>query len=321
MSELPDPDLLVETNARLHRRPHPPFAPLHDDLELSLEYFPAATENGAGAVMKTIRELVSVAPKFVSITYGAGGSNQHRSLQLVEQIHRETSLKTAAHLTCVGASKAEIEQTVSRFAAAGVRHIVALRGDPPAGGHGFTPHPHGYRNAAELVAGISDLGDFEISVAAYPEVHPEATSAQADLDNLKRKIDAGAHRAISQFFFEAETFLRFHDRARAAGITVPIVPGILPIHDFKRVSAFAARCGTAVPTWLRQLFQGLEDVPDVSPLVAATVAAEMCTRLKDHGIRHFHIYTLNHSKLTRAVCHILGRCNQTCAQTNHVVNG
>ena len=309
MTTRSDTGLLDETNARLQRRPLPPFSNLRKDLRLSLEFFPPATGNTPEAAMQAIHELGSLAPDFVSVTYGAGGSAQHRSLDLLRRIQHETQLKAAAHLTCVGAPKSEIDQVIEQFAAAGVRHIVALRGDPPAGASRFQPHPLGYHNAAELVAAIRARGDFEVSVAAYPQVHPEALSWQADLDNLKRKIDAGASRAISQFFFDPEVFLRFHDRARAAGISIPIVPGILPIHDYQAVSGFARRCGATIPGWLQQLFLDLGDIPEVRPLVAATVAAELCTRLQDRGIRHFHFYTLNRSNLTRAVCHILGRRN------------
>jgi len=215
-------------------------------------------------------------------------------------------MKPAAHLTCVGASRAEVDEVARRYYDAGIRHIVALRGDVPDGDAGYTPHPDGYAYAADLVAGLKRIADFEISVAAYPEIHPDALSSQADLDNLKRKVDAGADRAITQYFFDVDTYRRFLDRARAAGITVPIVPGILPVTNFAQVVRFSAQCGTAVPAWMAHLFEGLDEDPETRKLVAATVAAEQCRLLQSAGVSDFHFYTLNRADLVFAICHILG---------------
>ena len=258
------------------------------------------------SLWRAIRSLAPLRPRFVSVTYGAGGGTRERTHATVQRILHETDLEPAAHLTCVEASRAEVNAVVQAYRAIGVRHIVALRGDPPEGSACFTPHPEGYRNAEELVRGIRTIADFEISVAAYPEVHPEALSPQADLDNLKRKLGAGASRAITQFFFDPEVYLRFVDRARAAGIGAPIVPGILPVTNFKRVREFARKCGASVPPWLAELFDGLDDDPTTRNLVAAWVAAEQCRKLQEHGVREFHFYTLNRAELTRSICHILG---------------
>ena len=298
--------LLEETARRLGRRPLPPFTPLSPRASISLEFFPPATEALERKLWECVGRLAPLGPRFVSVTYGAGGTTRDRTHATVGRILRETDLTPAAHLTCVAASRAEVDQVVESYRETGVRHIVALRGDPPGGETGFVAHPQGYGNAAELVAGIRRLGDFEVSVAAFPEVHPEALSPEADLDNLKRKIDAGATRAITQFFFDTDVYLRFVDRARAAGIGVPIVPGILPVTNFAKLVGFAERCATSVPAWLSQLFEGLDDAPDVRALVAATVAAEQCRRLGDQGVSEFHFYTLNRAELTLAICRILG---------------
>ena len=303
----PEPNPLAhgvdETADRLDRRPWP-ATPLRPGLEVSFEFFPPATPAGERSLERTVAELAPLHPRFASVTYGAGGSTQERTIATVEQLVG-AGVRTGAHLTCVGKSRDQVDEVVDRYLATGVEHIVALRGDPPEGTDDGR-HPDGYRDAAELVAGIRRRSDVDISVAAYPEVHPRATSAAADMDNLKRKIDAGATQAITQFFFDADVFLRFFERARAAGITVPIVPGIMPITHFAKVSGFAERCGADVPRWLRELFDGLDDAPEVRDLVAATVAAEQCRRLAEHGIRSFHFYTMNKSALTASVCRILG---------------
>jgi len=275
-------------------------------IEVSFEFSPPRTADMEASLWRAIRSLAPLRPRFVSVTYGAGGGTRERTHATVQRILHETDLEPAAHLTCVEASRAEVNAVVQAYRAIGVRHIVALRGDPPEGSACFTPHPEGYRNAEELVRGIRTIADFEISVAAYPEVHPEALSPQADLDNLKRKLGAGASRAITQFFFDPEVYLRFVDRARAAGIGAPIVPGILPVTNFKRVREFARKCGASVPPWLAELFDGLDDDPTTRNLVAAWVAAEQCRKLQEHGVREFHFYTLNRAELTRSICHILG---------------
>jgi methylenetetrahydrofolate reductase (NADH) len=282
------------------------FAQARPEIEVSFEFFPPRSEKMEQALWVSIQRLAPLNPAYVSVTYGAGGSTRDRTHATVVRILKETTLKPAAHLTCVGASRDEVDAVARDYWDAGVREIVALRGDPPDDANGYAPHPDGYAYASDLVAGLKRIADFDISVAAYPETHPEATGDAADLDNLKRKIDAGAGRAISQFFFEPDVFLRFVDRARAAGITVPIVPGILPVTNFKRVKEFSAACGAAVPVWLADLFRGLDEDPETRTLVAATVAAEQCRRLLAHGVRHFHFYTLNRADLAYAICHILG---------------
>ncbi|HZS83799.1 MAG TPA: methylenetetrahydrofolate reductase [Stellaceae bacterium] len=273
---------------------------------VSFEFFPPKTAEAEEKLWQTITRLAGLQPRFVSVTYGAGGSTRERTHATVVRIRRETALEPAAHLTCVGADRGEIAEVARRYWEAGIRHIVALRGDPPAGAAGYTPHPDGYPHAADLVAGLRRVGDFEISVAAFPETHPEARSAGADLDNLKRKIDAGANRAITQFFFDIDIYLRFLDRARAAGIAVPIVPGILPVTNFAQVKKFAAACGASVPAWMAAQFDGLDDDPETRRLVAASIAAEQCRRLQANGIGEFHFYTLNRADLTVAICHMLG---------------
>jgi methylenetetrahydrofolate reductase (NADPH) len=255
---------------------------------------------------QAIRRLEPMRPKFVSVTYGAGGTTRERTHRTVRRILEETALQPAAHLTCVGASRAEVDDVARTYRAAGVRHLVALRGDPPEGADRYEPHPQGYAYAADLVAGLRQIGDFEISVAAFPEVHPEAASAEADLDNLRRKIDSGATRAITQFFFDDAVYLRFLERARARGIAVPIVPGIMPVTNFARMREFAARCGASVPDSMARLFEGLDADPETRRLVAATAAAEQCRHLAAEGVREFHFYTLNRADLTYAICHILG---------------
>jgi methylenetetrahydrofolate reductase (NADPH) len=292
-------------------QPNPPlaeplFAGLPGDIGVSFEFFPPKSEKMEEQLWNAVLELAPLAPSFVSVTYGAGGSTRERTHATVARIIREAHLPAAAHLTCVDATKAEIEDVARQYWDAGVRHIVALRGDAGAPGAPFTPHPEGYAGAAELVAGLRQIAPFEISVAAYPETHPDAASPEADIDNLKRKLDAGASRAISQFFFSAETFLRFRDKVAAAGITAPLIPGILPVTNVAQARKFAASCGAAIPEWMDGLFEGLDEHPATRQLVAATIAAEFCRRLYAGGVRDFHFYTLNRAELSYAICHLLG---------------
>ncbi len=284
----------------------PLYADLAGDAVVSFEFFPPKTDKMNETLWESVRTLEPLAPRFVSVTYGAGGSTRERTHATVARIVSETTVPAAAHLTCVGASKAEIADVAQAYWDAGVRHIVALRGDPPVAGAKFEPHPDGYANAVELVAGLKKLRPFEISVSAYPETHPDAASAQHDLDNLKAKLDAGADRAITQFFFAPETFFRFRDKVAAAGIDAEIVPGIMPVSTFAATSRMAAMCGTDVPAWMGRLFEGLEELPAARQLVAATIAAELCRRLYAGGTRHFHFYTLNRAELSFAICHMLG---------------
>ena len=275
-------------------------------LRVSFEFFPPKTAAMEEQLWHAVKRLEPLAPQFVSVTYGAGGTTRERTHATVKRIVDETSLRPAAHLTCVGATREEIDHVVREYWQAGVRHIVALRGDPPAGSTSYVPHPGGYAYAADLVAGIRRVADFEVSVGAYPETHPEAASPDSDLDNLRRKLDAGATRAISQYFFDVWTFLRFRDRCAKAGITAPIIPGILPVTNFQQVVKFSRMCGASVPGWLATLFDGLDEDADTRRLVAATVAAEQVRRLQEHGVEDFHFYTLNRADLTYALCHILG---------------
>lgn len=277
-----------------------------DRPQVSFEFFPPRTEKMEETLWTAIRRLAPLAPRFVSVTYGAGGSTRERTHATVVRILKETDLTPAAHLTCVGASRVEVLEVAREYWDAGIRHIVALRGDAPEGESPYRPHAEGFAYASDLVAGLMSVGDFEISVAAYPETHPEAAGPEADLDNLKRKLDAGASRAISQFFFDADDYFRFLDRARGAGIDVPIVPGILPVTNFTRVVEFAARCGARIPAPMARQFEGLEDDRETRNLVAATIAAEQCRALYDQGVRDFHFYTLNRADLTYAICHLLG---------------
>ncbi|MGH8396686.1 MAG: methylenetetrahydrofolate reductase [NAD(P)H] [Gammaproteobacteria bacterium] len=273
---------------------------------VSFEFFPPSTPELQKKLWQALERLAPLAPRFVSVTYGAGGSTRERTHETVVDIERRLGLRPAAHLTCVGADKAEINAVARRYWQAGIRHVVALRGDPPDGQGKFTPHPGGYTCAAELVAGLKRVADFEISVAAHPEVHPDAVSAQADLENLKRKQGAGAARGITQFFFDVNAFLRFRDAATKAGVSMPLVPGILPVTNFQQVQKFAARCGASVPASLARHFDGLDADPETRKLVAAHVAGEQCRRLQTEGVHEFHFYTLNRAELTRAICHLLG---------------
>jgi methylenetetrahydrofolate reductase (NADPH) len=275
--------------------------------QVSFEFFPPKTDAMEERFWESVHKLAPLNPRFVSVTYGAGGTTRERTLRMVSQIQSTTGVNAAAHLTCVGASKAEVDAVVRGYEEAGISRIVALRGDPPEGvGKPFVPHPDGYRSAAELVAGIRRVGDFDISIAAYPEKHPQSPDWDTDIDNLKRKLDAGATRAITQMYFDNNDYFRLVDRARAAGITAPIVPGIQPIHSFKQISGFAARCGASIPTWLAARFEGLDEDPDTHALVAAAVAAEQVLELVDEGITEFHFYTLNRSNLVLALARLLG---------------
>ena len=273
---------------------------------VSFEFFPPNTEKMEATMWRSIERLGALEPSFVSVTYGADGSTRERTHDAVERITRETDMTAAPHLTCVGASRGEIDDIARGYWDMGIRHLVALRGDAPHGVDKYEPHPDGYAYAADLVEGLKKVADFEISVAAYPEVHPEAPSAAFDLDNLKRKLDAGATRAITQFFFETDVFLNFRDRCAAAGIDSPIVPGILPITRFPQLEKFAAACGASVPDWLREWFAGLEDDTQTRQMIAASVAISQVRRLQAEGIDEFHFYTLNRSELAFAICHALG---------------
>ena len=282
------------------------FAEPVKDVNVSFEFFPPKTEKMEETLWASVKKLEELNPGFVSVTYGAGGSTRERTHNTVKRILTETSLAPAAHLTCVGATKEEVNEVIQDYWDAGIRHIVALRGDPPEGANRYEPHPGGYANAAELVAGVRNIGDFDISVGAYPEIHPDSPTLAADLDNLKRKIDAGATRAITQFFFKADSYFRFLDHCDSYGITVPIIPGILPVTNFKSLKNFAGACGANLPAWLGDMFEGLDARPQTRNLVAASVAAEMCRNLYAGGVRNFHFYTLNRAELTFAVCHMLG---------------
>ena len=284
----------------------PLFADLSGDIGVSFEFFPPKSDKMEEQLWDAIQTLAPLGPRFVSVTYGAGGSTRERTHATVARIQRETDLSAAAHLTCVEASKAEIDEIAEAYWAAGVRHIVALRGDPPTAGAKYRTHPGGYENAADLVAGLKRLHPFEISVAGYPECHPDSEHKTADLDNLKRKIDAGANRAITQFFFTPDHFFRFRDDAAAAGITAEIIPGIMPVMNYASVVRMSGMCGTEVPGWMGTLFNGLDEHPAARQLVAATIAAELCRKLYAGGVRDFHFYTLNRAELAYAICHLLG---------------
>ncbi|SEQ01787.1 5,10-methylenetetrahydrofolate reductase (NAD(P)) [Devosia sp. YR412] len=295
---------MLDDNLRASRQ----TADQRPDLQISFEFFPPKTDVMEEKFWDSVHKLAPLKPRFVSVTYGAGGSTRERTLRMVSRIKAETGVDAAAHLTCVGATRDEVDAVVRDFQQAGVNRIVALRGDPPEGvGQPFTPHPEGYQNAADLVGGLRRIGDFDISVAAYPEKHPQSPDMAFEIDNLKRKIDAGANRAITQMFFTNSDYLRYVERARAAGITAPIVPGIQPIHSFKQIASFAARCGTSIPAWLAERFDGLDDEPETHALVASAVAAEQVTELLDEGVTEFHIYTHNRSPLALALARILGR--------------
>jgi methylenetetrahydrofolate reductase (NADPH) len=273
---------------------------------VSFEFFPPNDAAMEQTLWSSIQRLSPLAPRFVSVTYGADGSTRERTHNVVTRILRETPLTPAPHLTCVGAPRGEILDIARAYWDAGVRHIVALRGDPAAGQSGYVPHPEGFAYAVDLVRGLKSVGDFEISVAAYPEVHPEASSADADLEHLRAKLDAGATRAITQFFFDTDRYLRFRDRCAAAGIAAQIVPGILPITRFPQMLRFAQRCGASVPDWLAHRFDGLDDDPETRRMIAASVAIDQVRKLQREGVQDFHFYTLNRAELAYAICHALG---------------
>ncbi|MDP3546956.1 methylenetetrahydrofolate reductase [NAD(P)H] [Phreatobacter sp. HK31-P] len=276
-------------------------------LKVSFEFFPPKTDEMEATLWDSIERLAPLEPSFVSVTYGAGGSTRERTHATVARIIKETALKPAAHLTCVAATRDQVNEVIRDYWSAGVRHIVALRGDPVGGvGTRYEGHPGGYEGSPELVAGIKAIADFEVSVSAYPERHPESPSLDTDIDMLKRKVDAGATRAITQFFFDNDVYLRYLDRVRAAGITIPIVPGIVPVQNFKQTAGFAARTGASVPDWLARRFEGLENDPATRKLIAAAVAAEQALDLVDRGVTEFHFYTMNRADLVYAVCHLLG---------------
>jgi methylenetetrahydrofolate reductase (NADPH) len=287
------------------------------DILVSFEFFPPKTEKMEETLWSAISRLAPLRPEFVSVTYGAGGSTRERTHATVTRLLTQTELKPAAHLTCVDATKDEVNAVARQYWNEGVRHIVALRGDPVHGaGAKYEPHPNGYQNAADLVAGLKRIGDFEISVAGYPEKHPDSPSLEADIENLKAKVDAGADRIITQFGFDNTYFLRYLERARAAGIWVPISPGIVPIHNFKQVAGFATRAGASVPSWLARRFEGLEEDSATTHLVAAAVATEQVMDLVDEGIKKFHFYTLNRADLVYAICHLLGLRPARAANAN-----
>ncbi len=278
----------------------------HAPVSVSFEFFPPGDEAMERTLWDSIRYLEPLNPTFVSVTYGADGSTRERTHNVVSRVQQETGLNCVPHLTCIGASRGEVLDIARRYWDQGIRHIVALRGDPPAGTTKYEPRADGFAYAADLVTGLKSVGDFEISVAAYPETHPEAPGADFDLDNLKRKIDAGATRAITQFFYDNDKYLRFRDACAARGITAPIVPGILPITRFPQITKFAKRCGASIPDWLEHRFDGLEENPETRKLISAAVAIEQVHTLQRHGVEQFHFYTLNRSELTYAICHALG---------------
>jgi methylenetetrahydrofolate reductase (NADPH) len=277
------------------------------NLKVSFEFFPPKTEKMQEQLWAAIERLAPLSPDFVSVTYGAGGSTRERTHETVEQIVKQKAIPTAAHLTCVEATREEINSVLQRYWDDGVRHIVALRGDPPGGvGDKYVPTEGGYYNAAELAAGAREIADFEITVGCYPEKHPESPDFALDIDLLKQKVDAGATRAITQFFYDNDVYFRFLDRVRAAGISIPIIPGIMPVLNFKSLQKMAAMCGTTIPQKLYTMFENLEDDPDTRSMVSATLAAEQCLDLAGQGISHFHFYTLNRAEMSYALCHMLG---------------
>ena len=280
--------------------------PFENKPKVSFEFFPPHSEKMEAMMWRSIDRLAALQPSFVSVTYGADGSTRERTHNAVERIISDTNLTAAPHLTCVGASRGEIDDIAREYWDMGIRHLVALRGDAPKDVEHYEPHADGYAYASDLVDGLKKVADFDISVAAYPEVHPEAPSAEFDLENLKRKLDAGASRAITQFFFDTDVFLDFRDRCAAAGIEAPIVPGILPITRFPQLEKFAATCGASVPDWLREWFAGLDDDAQTCQMIAASVAINQVRRLQSEGITEFHFYTLNRSELAYAICHALG---------------
>jgi methylenetetrahydrofolate reductase (NADPH) len=294
------------TNQTLHDQIGSSLAGITRPVSVSFEFFPPADAAMEQTLWASIERLAPLQPRFVSVTYGADGSTRERTHNVVARVQKETSLTAAPHLTCVGATREEVLDIARGYWNEGIRHIVALRGDPPAGTTTYVPTPGGFAFAADLVRGLRTVGDFDISVAAYPEMHPEAQSAEADLINLKTKLDAGAHRAITQFFFDTDAYLRFRDRCVAAGITASLVPGILPITRFPQMQRFAARCGASIPAWLAERFAGLDNDADTRRLIGAAFAIGQVERLAREGVQEFHFYTLNRADLTYAICHALG---------------
>lgn len=292
--------------------PHPQSPPKRrllgrGDIEVSFEFFPPKTEAMEQTLWRSIRRLEPLRPNYVSVTYGAGGSTRERTHATVARMLRETTLRPAAHLTCVSATKDEVDEIIRDYWDLGVRHIVSLRGDPPGGvGKHYEPTPGGYVNAADLTSGIKKIAPFEISVGCYPEKHPESSSLDADIHMLKSKIDAGATAAITQFFFDNEVYFRYLDKVRGAGVDIPVIPGLIPINNFRQAASFAKRSGASVPDWLEKRFEGLDDDPETRNLLAAVIAAEQVLGLVDQGIRQFHFYTLNRADLVYAICHLLG---------------
>ncbi|MDP2123575.1 MAG: methylenetetrahydrofolate reductase [NAD(P)H] [Parvibaculum sp.] len=277
-----------------------------DRTRVSFEFFPPKTPEMEQTLWRSIRRLEPLAPEFVSVTYGAGGSTRERTHATVKRILDETTLEPVAHLTCVGASRAEVDEVIRGYWDAGIRHIVALRGDMPELGAPYRPHPEGYQSTPELIAAIRKIGDFDVIVSAYPEKHPESVSLDADIELLKKKVDAGATRAITQFVFDTEKHVRFLEKTQKAGISVPIVPGIMPTTNFKGTKRMAERCGASIPQWLENYYVGLDDELETRKLIAAYVAAEQVNRLRGYGFDRFHFYTLNQADLTFAICHVLG---------------
>lgn len=278
-------------------------------VNVSFEFFPPKTDAAEANLWSAIRRLEPLNPAFVSVTYGAGGSTRERTHRTVQRIISETTLRPAAHLTCVEASRAEVDEVIEGYKAIGVDHIVALRGDPPGSagiGGAYTPRADGYANATELTAALGRIGGFEVTVGAYPEKHPESPSIDHDIDVLKAKVDAGATRAVTQFFFDIEAFLRFRDRVRAAGVTIPLIPGVMPVTNFGGLQRMTAACGAVLPDWLAGHFDGLDDDPETRKLLAASIAAETCARLQEEGFSDFHFYTLNRAELVYAICRVLG---------------
>ncbi|GAA0869407.1 methylenetetrahydrofolate reductase [NAD(P)H] [Brevundimonas basaltis] len=276
---------------------------------VSFEFFPPKSDEAEANLWKAVTRLAPLEPAFVSVTYGAGGSTRERTHRTVQRMLTETTLKPAAHLTCVEASRDEVDEVIRDYKAIGVNHIVALRGDPPGGagiGGAYTPRADGYANATELARAISRVGGFEITVGVYPEQHPESPSMVHDIEVLKAKVDAGATRAVSQFFFDIDAFLRFRDRVRAAGVTIPLIPGIMPVSNFAGLTRMCGACGASIPEWLKAHFDGLDDDPETRKLLAASVAAETCARLQEEGFADFHFYTLNRADLVYAICRVLG---------------
>lgn len=289
----------------------------HKRINVSFEFFPPKSGDMESQLWSSIEKLAPFQPDFVSVTYGAGGTTKKPTLNTLSRILDETSLAPAAHLTCVDASRDEVDAIAREFWATGIRHFVALRGDPSGGiGTDYKSHPNGYANAAELVAGLKAFADFEISVSAYPEKHPESPDFMTDIDMLKRKVDNGATRAITQFFYDNDTYERYVERVRRAGIYIPIVPGILPVHNFQQVSKFANACGASIPVWMAERFAGLENDPETRALVSAALAADQVMDLVERGVHDFHFYTMNRAQLVYAICHLLGLRSQDEVDTH-----